>query len=242
MQSLFSMLIKEGKTKLVFQCEGENLVRIVFKDNVTGKDGVPDSGGNEVVGKIEGKAESSLKLSAFFFKELEAMKVPTHFVKVEGPTSMIAKKAEPVPLEFIFRRSSYGSFQKRFGSLVKEGTRFPNLIQEVSLKDDERGDPFISDTLVELFEIMTARELARAKILTLKAVLRIEKLLKDRGLELIDIKLEVGKVMPTETLYSLNPQGEIVLIDEISGDCLRVKKGDKLLNQLELAEALLSKE
>lgn len=240
MQSLFSMLT-EGKTKIIFKCKDENLVRIVFKDNVTGQNGIPDSGGNEVVGELKGKAESSLKLSAFFFKELEAMKVPTHFVKVEGPTSMIAKKAEPLPLEFIFRRYSYGSFQKRFGGFVKEGTRFPNLVQEVSLKDDERGDPFISDTLVELFGIMTARELARAKILTLKTTFRIEKLLKDKGLELIDIKFEVGKVMPTDA-YSLSPQGEVVLIDEISGDCMRVKKGDKLLNQLELAEALLSKE
>ncbi|HHY05640.1 MAG TPA: phosphoribosylaminoimidazolesuccinocarboxamide synthase, partial [Clostridia bacterium] len=44
----------EGKTKTVFENEAGQVL-LLFKDDVTGEDGVLDPGGNKVVGQIEGK-------------------------------------------------------------------------------------------------------------------------------------------------------------------------------------------
>ncbi len=49
-----------------------------------------------------------------------------------------------------------------------------------------------------------------------------------RGLELIDIKYEFGEV-----------EGKAMIIDEVSGDSMRVVKDGKVLMQKELALALL---
>ncbi|OPZ49362.1 MAG: phosphoribosylaminoimidazole-succinocarboxamide synthase [Firmicutes bacterium ADurb.BinA052] len=50
----------------------------------------------------------------------------------------------------------------------------------------------------------------------------------ERGLELIDIKYEFGEV-----------EGQTMIIDEVSGDSMRVARGGQILLQTELEEALL---
>ncbi len=54
--------------------------------------------------------------------------------------------------------------------------------------------------------------------------------LADRGLELIDIKYEFGVI-----------DGKTMIIDEVSGDSMRVVKDGKVLLQNELYEALLGR-
>ena len=53
----------------------------------------------------------------------------------------------------------------------------------------------------------------------------MEKELERFGLELIDIKFEFGRV-----------EGKIMVVDEISGDNMRVKKDGKGVDQKELCE------
>ena len=47
-------IIREGKTKTVFEAEDGNIL-LQFKDDVTGTGDVADPGGNSVIGKVEGK-------------------------------------------------------------------------------------------------------------------------------------------------------------------------------------------
>ena len=56
----------------------------------------------------------------------------------------------------------------------------------------------------------------------------IRDVLKEKGLTLYDIKLEFGKV-----------DGEVVLIDEISGGNMRVYNGDKIVAPTDLYSFLL---
>ena len=219
---------KMGKTKTIFQ-NNEGLINILFKDNVTGTNGEIDSGGNEVVGEMEDKAKASLSVSTYFFKKLRVFGIPTHYISTDqNSLTMIAELAEVFGngLEFICRCRACGSFVRRYGDYIQEMEKLPHLV-EVTIKDDERGDPLINDDAVVALGIMSFKELNEAKELTKRITQIIELDLREKGLKLIDLKLEFGKI-----------DGKIALIDEISGDCMRVEKGGVLLNQVELYQTL----
>lgn len=221
--------INDGKTKTVFQKSEEELV-FLFKDDVTGEAGKIDPGANQVLGELEEKGKSSLALSVYFFDGLKERGISTHFVCADFSTkTMTVKKAVIFGkgLEFICRRFAAGSFVRRYGDYVKKMAELPYVV-EITLKDDEQGDPLINDEALLALDIITMEELQKAKDLTEKITKIVEELLKQEGLRLIDIKFEFGKV-----------DGNVVLIDEISGDSMRVMDSDdRILNQIELYKAI----
>ena len=83
------------------------------------------------------------------------------------------------------------------------------------------------DALVAL-AIANREEVTHMKDTARKATKIIKDHLAEKGLELIDIKYEFGKV-----------EGKIVIIDEISGDGMRVAKDGQILLQKELCAAVL---
>ena len=54
---------------------------LLFKDDVTGADGVIDPGANTVIGQIEGKGNASLRMSSYFFELLKKANIPTHYLE-----------------------------------------------------------------------------------------------------------------------------------------------------------------
>ena len=79
-----------------------------------------------------------------------------------------------------------------------------------------------------MLNIVTREEYAKLKDLTVKISNIVKEELAKKNLELYDIKLEFGKV-----------NGEIVLIDEISGGNMRVYKDGKYIEPLLLEKLLL---
>lgn len=220
--------LREGKTKTLYEAEGGNIL-LHFKDNVTGTGNVIDPGANAVIGKVEGKGNASLRLSKFFFEKLAAEGIPSHYIEAQVEENrMLVKKAEPFGdgLEFICRLKATGSFLRRYGKYAKEGQVLDYLV-EITLKDDERQDPLINDDAVVALGLMSRQELGEAKELTKRVTKLVERECKAAGLELIDIKLEFGKV-----------DGKIVVIDEISGDNMRVRKDGQSVMQKEFADIL----
>ncbi len=221
-------LIQEGKTKTVFLTEDGNIL-LKFKDDVTGEAGKIDPGANSVIGTIKGKGNASLRLSKFFFEVLKQRGIPSHYIKVdEANNTMLVKKAATFGdgLEFICRRKAAGSFIRRYGKYVKEGALLDYLV-EITLKDDEKGDPLINGDSICQLGLMTVDEIDYTVGLTREITKQIEHVLRGFGLEFIDIKLEFGKA-----------DGRIILIDEISGDNMRVKKDDEGINQKELCDII----
>ena len=220
--------IYTGKTKDVFTLEDGSIL-LKFKDTVTGSKGNIDSGGNEVIGEIAGKGGSSFHLTLYFFELLQKAGIPTHFLTL-GPVdnSIIVKAARSYGLEVICREKAWGSFVRRYAKYAEEGTPLPSLV-EFTIKDDERGDPLITKEAVvalgiaDLEAVKYMEKTARDITALLKANLA------EKDLELIDIKFEFGEV-----------DGKPLLIDEISGDSMRVVKDGRVLLQNELAEAVLS--
>jgi phosphoribosylaminoimidazole-succinocarboxamide synthase len=225
-------LVYSGKTKDVFELD-ENRVLLQFKDDATGENGKFDPGANTVGLSIPGVGKAGLKLTTFFFNLLNNAQIPTHFIESDlNKVTMIAKKATLFGkgLEVICRYRAVGSFLKRYGQYIESGAKLPAFV-EVTLKDDDRNDPPITEDALELLGILSKAEYQILKQLTQKISGIIRDELKKRNLELYDIKLEFGRVGSDQ---------KIVLIDEISGGNMRVYHEGHVLEPLELERQLFS--
>lgn len=218
----------DGKTKRILR-NGKGLV-LKFKDTVVGdSSGSVDPGGNIVVDEVEGKAEASAQTSAHFFTLLEEEGVSTHFLEVLSPTEIRIQETERYRLEVIYRRRAYGSFLSRYGGYVEP---FQELdLVEFSLKDDDLRDPFLTEKAVLKLDLASEDEVREMKRIIRKVASIINDYLEDFELQLVDMKLEFGEL-----------NDEILVIDEISGDTMRVYDSGikKILNQVELAKKLTS--
>lgn len=223
-------LIYKGKTKDIYALQNGNIL-MKFKDDVTGKDGVFDPGENQVGLSIEGAGNAGLKMTEFFFNKLNEKNIPTHYVgsNVEENT-MEVKKARVFGkgLEFICRYKAVGSFYRRYGKYIKEGAPLDGFF-EVTIKDDAAGDPTISKDCLEALNIATNDQYDELKKLTREISSIIRDILKEKGLDLYDIKLEFG----------LDENNKIILIDEISGGNMRVYKENEYIEPLKLTEMVL---
>lgn len=219
-------LVYKGKTKDVYQDENGQTV-LYFKDDMTGKDGVFDPGENQVGLKVEGSGQAGLQMTSFFFEKLNAANIPTHFVDSDVEKREMRVKKITVfgeGLEVICRFKAVGSFIRRYGNYIEEGAELPAYV-EVTLKDDERQDPFINEAALEALNILNADEYKEIADLTVKISEIIKEELAQKGLDLYDIKLEFGRDQET---------GEVLLIDEISGGNMRVYKDGEYIEPLKL--------
>ena len=228
--------IYTGKTKDLYQKPGGNLL-FQFKDDVTGEDGVIDPGANTVIGQLQGKGKMSLEVSSHFLKLLGEEGIPTHLLSVDLSKGIMEAKSAQIPgqhlhstggLEFICRCKAYGSFLRRYANYVGEELQDLNYLVEITLKDDERGDPLINDDTILVLGILQSEQLEQAKDLTRRATQVIEKELKEKGLTLVDIKFEFGLI-----------DGQVALIDEVSADSMRVMESGKTLSHEEVYSRIL---
>ena len=222
--------IYQGKTKDVYQLNDGN-IQLYFKDDVTGKDGVFDPGANEVGLQIKDNGYYGLLMSKILFEKIEAAGIKTHYISANlEERTMVVKDVDffGKGIEVICRMKATGSFIRRYGDYIADGTKLDYYV-EVSLKDDEKGDPFIDQELLETFEILKPGEYDILKDMTKAITKIIEKELANKGLELIDIKLEFGR----------DKEGNIILIDEVSGGNMRVyDKEGKSVKPIELSKTL----
>lgn len=223
-------LIYKGKTKDVYEAE-KNCVLLKFKDDVTGEDGVFDPGANTVGLTIEGAGQSGLRMTTYFFEKLSKKGIPTHFVEADiEEATMLVKSATMfgAGLEVICRYRAVGSFLKRYGAYCAEGQELDAFV-EVTLKDDERNDPPINQDGLAQLGILTKEEYETLAQLTKNVSAVVKEELAAKGLELYDIKLEFGR----------DAEGEIMLIDEISGGNMRAYRNGQPVEPLELEKILL---
>lgn len=222
--------VYKGKTKDVFALDNGNYF-LIFKDDLTGQDGVFDPGANQVGLTIEGMGLGNLQVSTLFFEILEEAGIYSHYVKSDfDQVSMEVKagRAFGQGIEIICRYRAVGSFVRRYGAYVTEGQKLDAYV-EATIKDDERGDPLISVEGLEALEIMTQDQFQEIKEQTKNITSLISQHLASKGLELYDIKLEFG----------LDNKGKLMLMDELSSGNMRVYKEGQVLDPMELTAALL---
>lgn len=225
-------LIYKGKTKDVFNL-GDGNYLLKFKDDVTGTDGVFDPGANTVGLTIEGVGKAGLKLTKFFFEKINAAGILTHYVDTDiENNTMTVKPAEAFGkgVEVILRYRAVGSFLRRYGLYCNDGDNLDAYV-EVTLKDDDRNDPLITDEALDMLGIMTKEEYAILADMTKKIGKIVKDELAKKDLELYDIKFEFGRI---------GEDKKIALIDEISGGNMRAYRGKDYIEPLKLEQIMLS--
>ena len=220
-------LVYTGKTKNVFALDNGNYL-LKFKDDVTGKDGVFDPGMNQVGLTIEGVGDVNLRMSIYYFEKINAAGIRTHYVSADlDNTTMEVKPAKVFGngLEVICRHKAVGSFFRRYGEYIEEGADLPAYV-ETTFKNDEKEDPLVTKDGLIVLGIMTDEQYEDLKVMTQQITQIVADDMKERGLELYDIKFEFG----------YDKDGKVMLIDEIASGNMRVYKDGEYIEPLKLSE------
>jgi phosphoribosylaminoimidazole-succinocarboxamide synthase len=194
-------LLYEGKAKKVYVTDEEGVLLHRYKDDATAFDG-------KKRGTIGGKGRTNATMSAAIFEYLEMQGVPTHFVERADEESIKTKRLEMLPVEVVVRNVAAGSLARRIG--YEEGTPLKAPIVELYLKDDDLGDPLLNRH--HFRELGVADEdLNFCEALGLKVNEVLAPYFDERGVTLVDFKIEVGR----------DAEGNLMLADEISPDTCR---------------------
>ncbi len=219
--------IYTGKTKDVFKLENGNCL-LKFKDDCTGKDGVFDPGENSVGLTIDGVGDVNLRMSIYFFEKVNAAGIKTHYVSAnlqDTTMEVLPAKVFGKGLEVICRHKAVGSFIRRYGDYIEDGADLPAYV-ETTFKDDAKGDPLVTKDALVALGIMTDKQYEDIKEMTQKITQIVADDLKEKGLVLYDIKFEFG----------YDPDGNVMLIDEIASGNMRVYKDGKYIDPMTLSE------
>ena len=221
-----------GKTKDVYKLDNGNVL-LKFKDDCTGKDGVFDPGENTIGLTIEGIGKANLQTSVYYFELLKEAGIKTHYVSAnidEATMEVLPGKVFGHGLEVICRLVATGSFIRRYGEYIADGTRLEGGYVECTFKNDEKGDPLVTAEGLDALGVMSLDMFQSMKEQTLKITKIVADDLKTIGLDLWDIKFEFG--------YNGD---EVILIDEIASGNMRVYQGDKIVDPVELTKLILNR-
>ncbi|MBI3398038.1 MAG: phosphoribosylaminoimidazolesuccinocarboxamide synthase [Deltaproteobacteria bacterium] len=194
--------IYEGKAKILYTTDNPDFLIQYFKDEATAFDG-------KKKGIIQGKGILNNKISSRLFQYLEDKGIPTHFIERSSDREMVVKRLEIIPIEVVVRNIAAGSLAKRMG--VEEGTPLKKTILEFYYKSDPLGDPMINDYHIEAFNLAKKFEVDILKEMALEINGYLSKFFDERGITLVDFKLEFGR-----------HKGQILLGDEITPDGCRL--------------------
>ncbi len=204
-------LLYEGKAKQVYETDDPDLLIQYFKDDATAFNA-------QKKGTISDKGVLNNQISSTLLELLEARGIATHFVRVLNPREMLVRRLSIIPVETIVRNIAAGSLCKRLG--LPEGQVFSQPIVEFCYKSDPLGDPIINYWHILALDMATEAELTTMTEMALKVNSILQSFFSDRGIILVDFKLEFGRC-----------GGQVLLGDEISPDTCRFwdkSSGEKL--------------
>ena len=202
----------EGKSKKIFKLN-ENEYFMVFKPHLRSITSKREE-------NIEGTEKERLKANLYFMNLLESCGIKTQICNneiqmIDGEEGIIVKEVKAIPIEFICRYYAAGSIVRLYPSLVKEGQKFKTPLYKFDLKQDIKiagvDDPTLNESYIVGLEILSKDDFEEAKQILAKVGEIIRKTLEKCDIKLIDMKMELG----------FDKDRNIVVIDEISQDCIR---------------------
>ncbi len=207
--------IYDGKAKALFEGPEPGTLVQHFKDDATAFN-------NKKRGVITGKGVINNRISEHIMSQLGQIGIPTHFVRRLNMREQLVRAVEIIPIEVVARNIAAGSIAGRFG--LDEGDALPRSMIEYYYKNDDLGDPLVSEEHVTAFGWATPQELDEILSLALRINDFLSGLFLGVDLKLVDFKMEFGRLWEGDEM-------RIVLADEISPDSCRLwdaKTNEKL--------------
>ncbi len=198
--------IYEGKAKVLFEGPQPGTLVQYFKDDATAFN-------NKKRGTITGKGVLNNRISEHLMLRLAEIGIPTHFVRRLNMREQLVREVEIIQIEVVIRNIAAGSIAKRLG--LEEGIQLPRPIVEYYLKNDDLGDPMVTEEHITAFNWANTQDLDDMLQLALRINDFLLGLFLGVGLKLVDFKLEFGRLWEDDEM-------RIVLADEISPDTCRL--------------------
>ena len=203
--------IYEGKAKILYEGPEPGTLVQYFKDDATAFNAQKKA-------VLDGKGVLNNRISECVMLRLEEIGIPTHFIKRLNMREQLIKKVEIIPLEVICRNVAAGTMAKRLG--LDEGTKLPRSVVEFCLKRDDLGDPLVAEEHIHTFGWATHAEVDEMITMTLRINDYLRGMFGGIGINLIDFKIEFGRLDVTMENGSVAHQ--VILADEISPDSCRL--------------------
>lgn len=200
-------VIHEGKAKIIYEGPDPRTLIQYFKDDATAFN-------NKKHAVIDGKGVLNNRISAHIMTRLEAIGIPTHFIRSINMREQLIRAVEIIPVEVVVRNIAAGSLCKRLG--LEEGEILPKPLIEYYYKNDELGDPMINEDHIYTFDWADPYEMEEIVHMALRINDYLNGLFAGIGLKLVDFKTEFGR------LWGEMGELYIVLADEISPDNCRL--------------------
>lgn len=204
--------VYEGKAKIVYAHQDPDKYILYFKDTATAFDATKKS-------EIASKGELNNAISSIIFELLNRKGIRTHFIRKLSEREMLVLRAERFQVEVVVRNIAAGSLCKRLG--IEEGKLLSKPLIEFFYKKDELHDPLLCYEHILLLNLLEEEQIKTIKDMALKTNQILKAFFEERGLLLVDFKLEFGKLL----------DGKIAIVDEISPDTCRLwdaKTGERL--------------
>ena len=207
--------IYEGKAKILYEGPEPGTLVQHFKDDATAFNAKK----KEI---IDGKGVLNNRISEFVFNQLNAIGVPTHFIRRMNMREQLIREVEMIPLEVVVRNVAAGSLSTRLG--LEEGLQLPRSVIEFYYKNDALNDPIVSEEHITAFGWANPQEIDDMMALAIRINDFLVGLFLGAGIRLIDFKLEFGRLYENDLM-------RIIVADEISPDSCRlwdIKTNEKM--------------
>jgi phosphoribosylaminoimidazole-succinocarboxamide synthase len=199
--------IYEGKAKILYEGPEPGTLIQYFKD---------DAATQQTTARAtptDGRGVLNNRLSEFFMAGLNAIGVPTHFIKRINMREQLIRMVEIVPLQVVVRNFSAGDLAKRLG--IAEGTALPRPIVEFYYKDEKLGNPLVTEEHVIAFGWASQQDLDDMVALALRVNDFLSGVMLGAGIRLADFRIEVGRIWEGDFM-------RLIVADEISPDSCRL--------------------
>jgi phosphoribosylaminoimidazole-succinocarboxamide synthase len=199
--------IYEGSGKILYEGPEPGTLIQYFKDDVPA---VTARGGAQ---QADGRGVLNNRLSEFFMSGLNAIGVPTHFIKRINMREQLIRMVEIIPLMVVVRNFAAGDLSRRLG--LPEGSALPRPIVEFYFKDDKLGNPLVTEEHVIAFGWASQQDLDDMVALALRVNDFLSGVMLGAGIRLADFRLEIGRIWEGEFM-------RLIVADEISPDNCRL--------------------
>jgi phosphoribosylaminoimidazole-succinocarboxamide synthase len=202
--------VYEGKAKILYEGPEPGTLIQYFKDD-GGSAMTPAN--TDQPAPVDGKGVLNNRLSEFFMSGLNAIGVPTHFIRRLNMREQLVRMVEIIPLHVVVRNFAAGDISRRLG--IPEGTALPRPIVEYYYKDDKLAAPLVSEEHVVAFGWATQQDLDDMVALALRVNDFLSGVMMAVGIRLADFQIEVGRVWEGDFM-------RLIVADEISPDSCRL--------------------